>query len=100
MDNMTGSRPKRPQYQLVLALALFLLGQLALALHSHDLSLHSADTEKCVICLVTTPDNPGPVSETPHLYIPAQSIQALPALGVQLAQQRQTPVQPRAPPFF
>jgi len=99
MDNMTGSRPKHPQHQLVLALALFLLGQLAFALHSHDLSLHLVDAEECVICLVTTSDNPGPVSETPHLYIPAESIQALPALGVLASLSQQSSSQPRAPPI-
>ena len=100
MDNMTGSRPKRPQHQLVLALALFLLGQLALALHSHDLSLHSADTEKCVICLVATSDDPATISEIANSHLSVASIQPMPALGVQLAQQRQTLAQPRAPPFF
>jgi len=49
---MTASRPKHRQRQLLLALLLFMVGQLALALHSHDLSLHSADAGECVVCLV------------------------------------------------
>jgi hypothetical protein len=99
MDSMTDSRPVQQQRQLLLALMLFLVSQLTLALHGHDLSLHSVDTEECVVCLVTTSDNPGPISETPSLNFPAENTQHLPALDVQASQPQQTPSQPRAPPL-
>ena len=96
---MTITRPTFKQPQLLLALLLFMVGQLALALHSHDLSLHSVDAEECVVCLVTTSDNPGPVSETPHFYFPAENSPYLPALEVLAAQHQHTPSQARAPPL-
>ena len=99
MDNMTGSRPKRPQHQLVLALALFLLGQLALALHSHDLSLHLVDAKECVICLVATSDDPATVSEIANSHFSVASIQPIPALGVLASLSQQSSSQPRAPPI-
>jgi hypothetical protein len=99
MDNMTASRPKQQQRQLLLVVLLFLVSQLALALHSHDLSLHSADSEECVVCLVTTSDDPAPVSETPVLHFPAENSQHLPALNMLASEPPQTPSQPRAPPY-
>jgi len=96
---MTISRPQTRQRQLLLALLLFMVGQIALALHSHDISLDSVDTEECVVCLVTTPDNPGPVSETPHFNFSAENSPYLPALEVLAAQPQHTPSQPRAPPL-
>jgi len=95
---MTTSRPKSRQHQLLLALMLFMIGQLALALHSHDISLHSVDTEDCVVCLVATSDDPVAVSDIPVFNDTAQDIQPLSALTVLAPQPRQSPQQPRAPP--
>lgn len=95
---MTAARPQHYQRQLLLALVLFLIGQLALALHSHDLSLHSVDTEECVVCLVATSDDPVTVSDIPVFNDTAQNIQPLSALTVLAPQPRQSPQQPRAPP--
>ena len=95
---MTTTRPQHRQHQLLLAIVLFLVGQLALALHSHDLSLYSADTEECVVCLVTTSDDPVAVTETAHFVFPVENKQHLPAFGLTLTQRQQAPSQPRAPP--
>jgi hypothetical protein len=99
MNSMTDSKPAQQQRQLLLALMLFLVSQLTLALHNHDFSLQAVDSEECVVCLVTTSDDPAPVFETPHIFFPAESTQHLPALDVQASQPRQTPSQPRAPPL-
>jgi len=96
---MTDSRPKYRYHQLLLAFLLFMVGQLALALHSHDLSLHSVDAEECVVCLVTTSDNPGPLSETPHLDFPAKNSQVLSAHEVLAGQSQHSPSRARAPPL-
>jgi len=96
---MTTTRPQHYQRQMLLALVLFLIGQVAFALHSHDLSLHSVDAEECAICLVTTSDNPGPVSGTPQRYFPAGNNQYLPALELLVSRSLLTTLQPRAPPL-
>ena len=95
---MTTPRPQSRQHQLLLALLLFMVGQVALALHSHDISLHSVDTEECVVCLVSTSDDPVTVSELPVFNDTTQNIQSLSALTVLTPQPRQSPQQPRAPP--
>lgn len=97
---MTTTLPTFNQSRLLLALLLFLVGQVALALHSHDLSLHTVDAEECVVCLVTSSDNPAPGPETPYFNVSAQNTKPLPALKVQVAQPQQIPLQPRAPPLL
>jgi|GEM_PF-5057435 hypothetical protein len=62
---MTTPRPQHIQRQLLLALLLFLVVQLALTLHSHDLSLHSADAGECVVCLVGSANDHALISDIP-----------------------------------
>ena len=95
---MTISRPQSRQHQLLLALLLFMVGQVVLALHTHDINLHTVDTDECVVCLVTTSDDPVAVSEVPIFNDTAQNYQPLSALNVLTSQSRHTPLQPRAPP--
>jgi hypothetical protein len=99
MNSMTDSRSIQTQRQLLLALLLFLVSQLTLALHSHDLSLHSVDAEECVVCLVTTSDDPAPVFEAAELFFPIENSQHTPALNVLASKPPQTSSQPRAPPY-
>jgi hypothetical protein len=96
---MTDSKPKHRQHQLILVLLLFLISQLTLALHSHDLSLHSVDTEECVVCLVTASDDPALVFEAAERFCPIENSQVLPAFSLLTPQPQLTPSQPRAPPL-
>ena len=93
------TRQQYRQRQLFLALLLFLVGQLALALHSHDFNLHTVDSEECVICLVTTSGDPAPVVEAPDLQFTVENNQHLPVQNVLASLSPQTSAQPRAPPF-
>jgi hypothetical protein len=69
---MTTPRPQHIQRQLLLALLLFLVGQLTLALHSHDLSLHSADAGECVVCLIGSANDHAVISDLPITSLAVQ----------------------------
>jgi len=96
---MMTSQGQHRQRQLLLALLLFLVGQLALALHTHDFSLHKLDTEKCVVCLVSPADTPAPLSDIPKIHFLAEHSHPLPELAILVFLPQQTPSQPRAPPL-
>jgi len=99
MNGMTDSAARSRQHQLILVFLLFLVGQLMLTLHSHDLSLHSVDTEECAVCLVTTSDDPAPAIEAAELFVPTENTQVLPAFSRRASQPQLTLFQPRAPPI-
>ena len=97
---MTQSGPKQRQHhQVFLAILLFLIGQLALALHSHDHGPQSIETEECVVCLVSSSDDSGAVSESPQPDISIHNNQLLPAFCLLEAKSCLTSAQPRAPPI-
>ena len=96
---MTTTRPQHKQHQWLLALLLFLVGQLALALHSHDLSLHLTDTEDCVVCLVSNSGNPAPHADVPSLHFQPASSHYLPVPNRLVFEPQPTTAQPRAPPI-
>ena len=96
---MTPTRPPHRQHQLLLAIVLFLVGQFALALHSHDLSLHTVDAEECVVCLVASSDDPAPKSLTPDLQFYSEPGELQPKFVDLASHALLTPLQPRAPPY-
>ena len=96
---MTPTRAQHRQRQILLVLLLFLVGQFALALHSHEHSLQSNSAEECVVCLVTSSDDSAAITETAQFDFLFANYQYLPAIEYLAGQARQTSSQPRAPPF-
>ena len=96
---MTRIRPQQRQRQLLLVLLLFLVGQLVLTLHTHDLSLHAVDAEECLLCPVITSDNPAPAPTTASIDISIYRGLPLPNFNVLLSQFQRALPQPRAPPI-
>ncbi len=97
---MTQSGPKqRRHYQVFLAMLLFLVGQLALALHSYDHGSQSVETEECVVCLVSSSDDSAAIIQSPHTDILFESNRYPAAADVPAIQPLRTSSQPRAPPF-
>jgi len=96
---MKSSRPKYKQCQLLLVLLLFLVGQLALVLHSHDHNLQPSGAEECVVCLVSTSGDAALPVEVPNIQFDIENSQHLSVQNVLGSQSLQTSSQPRAPPF-
>jgi hypothetical protein len=96
---MTPTPAQHRQRQILLGLLLFLVGQFALALHSHDLSLHSVEAEKCAVCLVTSSDGPAPTPLTPELQFYSEANELHPLFVNLTSHALLTPSQPRAPPY-